>query len=580
MLQLINTLTETVTRLDITTWIWIYVAITGLAIVYFIIWRKQQLTDPKSTYNLQTTKRAKAIEQFQNMTNSLTTFATADTTTKKSNTVITDQLTRLIETVIDEKCAELPPFDELVPESRTYMLPEIHKAIADRLVADKSANGASMGPSKDMLEILADNYPVIDSAIAKFVTEMYSGFNTEYSAADRNNVYIRETNLDGQLGGFDDAVRRLTDTKIEGLLYDVFYNPGLADEAQRMVFIYKFGADFPTIRLQNTLIAREVRERLFGKVDNDSRRMFRDLCSINAKINKLEKELLMADSTQTLEINKQLDQLKFQQSDQLSRYRLTLLVLSKLATKQTTRETIQKQTESLSEMSIQPISLNQADLIRGSPVIQRPDGTYTSPGEVDLSRQYSGAYQQYLDDLKAREGDTILDPLRILSSLEEGTVSLLSQLSESSSGRPHEVQIRLGHQQNNLGTWMSDAAKSPAADANFRMGPVMTNREVDILNRKPTTTEPVKEGFQATSILGSSQATITNSKTTNTKSPVGLEGTLIGFASYVMDILGTYIGQDTVQNAKTVVTDENNMVPIGFVLIMLSILLYFIDISS
>ncbi len=459
------------------------------------------------------------------------------------------------------------------------MLPEIHKAIADRLVADKSANGVSMGPSKDMLEILADNYPDIDSAIAKFVTEMYSGFSTEYSTADRNNVYIRETNLDGQLGGFDDAVRRLTDTKIEGLLYDVFYNPGLADEAQRMIFIYKFGADFPPIRLQNTLIAREVRERLFGKVDNDSRRMFRDLCSTNSQINKLEKELLMADSTRALEINKQLDQLKFQQADQQSRYRLTLLVLAKLATKQATRETIQKQTESLAEMSIQPTSLNQADVIRGSPVIQRPDGTYTSPGEVDLSRQYSGAYQQYLDDLKTREGDTIIDPLRILGSLEEGTVNLLSGLSR---GRPQEVQIRLGNQSNNLGSWMSNAAKPPASDANFRLGPAMTNREVELLSQKPKTTEPVKEGFQSG---GSSQATTTNSKITNSttiknKSPAGLEGTLVGFASYAMDILGSYIGQDTVQTAKTVITDENNMVPIGFVLIVLSILLYFIDISS
>ncbi len=579
MLQLINTLTETVTRLDLTTWIWIYAAITGLAIVYFIIWRKQQLTDPKSTYNLQTTKRAKAVEQFQNMTKQ-TIIPSA---TVKSKAVTTEQLARLTETAIDDKCAELPPYDELVPESRTYMLPEIHKAIADRLVADKAVNGSSMGPSKDMLEILADNYPVIDSAIAKFVTEMYTGFSTEYLTADRNNVYIRETNMDGQLGGFDDAVRRLTDTKIEGLLYDVFYNPGLADEAQRMIFIYKFGADFPPIRLQNTLIAREVRERLFGKVDNDSRRMFRDLCSINAQINKLEKELLMVDSTQALEINKQLDQLKFQQADQQSRYRLTLLVLAKLATKQATRETIQKQTESLAEMTIQPLSLNQADVIRGSPVIQRPDGTYTSPGEVDLSRQYSGAYQQYLDDLKTREGDTIIDPLRILGSLEEGTVNLLSGLS-SGRGRPQEVQTRLGKQANNLGTWMS--ARNPVpVDANFRLGTAMTNREVEILSRKPTTTEPVKEGFQNTSAKGSSQAATTNSKTTKNKSKGnttggGLEGTITGFASYVMDILGSYIGQDTVQGVKTVVTDENSMVPIGFVLIMLSILLYFIDIST
>jgi hypothetical protein len=129
---------------------------------------------------------------------------------------------------------------------------------------------------------------------------------------------------------------------------------------------------------------------------------------------------------------------------------------------------------------------------------------------------------------------------------------------------------------------MSDAAKPPASDANFRLGPAMTNREIEILSRKPTSTGSVTEGFQSG---GSSQATTTNSKITNSttiknKSPAGLEGTLVGFASYVMDILGSYIGQDTVQNAKTVVTDENNMVPIGFVLIMLSILLYFIDISS
>lgn len=581
MLQIINTLTETVTRLDLTTWIWIYAVITGLAVVYFIIWRNRQLTDPKSTYNLQTTKRTQAIEQFQNMTNTLVSKQTS----KTSKAITNEQLARLTQTAIDEKCAELPPYDELVPEGKTYMLSEIHTAIADRLMSNKASNGTSTGPSKDMLEILADNYPVIDTAIAKFVSEMYMGFRTEYATADRNNVYIRETNLDGQLAGFDDAVRRLTDTKIEGLLYDVFYNPGLADEAQRMVFIYKFGADFPPIRLQNTLITREVRERLFGLVDNDSRRVFRDLCSLNSQINKLEKELLVADSVQTLEINKQLDQLKFQQVDQQSKYRLTLLVLAKLATKQATRETIQKQTESLAEMSIQPMSLNQADVIRGSPVIQRPDGTYTSPGEVDLSRQYSGAYQQYLDDLKAREGDTILDPLRILGSLEEQTVNLLSRLGEG-KGRPQEVQIRLGNQANNLGSWMSGAAEPTPRDANFQLGTPMTNREVELLSRAPVSAKSgdVKEGFQDG---GSSQATNPKKATTQSKNKskqtqptTGIEGSITGFVAYIMDVIGSYIGPDVVTNWQTTLTDENNMVPIGFVLILLSILLYFIDVSS
>lgn len=583
MLQLINKLTDTITWLDLTTWIWIYVTITGLAVVYFIIWRKRQLTDPKSTYNLQTTKRAQAIEQFQNMTQALVTEQPI--TKGKSKAVTTEQLARLTQTAIDEKCSELPSYDELVPEGKTFMLPEIHNAIADRLVSDKAANMAgNTGPNKDMLEILADNYPVIDAAIAKFVSEMYTGFRTEYATADRNNVYIRETTIDGQIGGFDDAVRRLTDTKIEGLLYDIFYNPGLADEAQKMVFIYKFGTDFPPIRLQNRLIAREVRERLFGQVDNDSRRIFRNLCSLNSQINKLEKELLMVDSTQALEINKQLDQLKFQQADQQSKYRLTLLVLAKLATKQATRETIQKQTESLAEMSIQPMSLNQADIIRGSPVIQRPDGTYTSPGEVDLSRQYSGAYQQYLDDLKTREGDTIIDPLRILGSLEEQTVNLISRLGDG-KGRPQEVQIRLGNQPNNLGSWMSGAAEPPIRDANFQLGTPMTNREVATLSKSvntPTTKNTI-EGFQDG---GSSQ--VTNSKQANTqntqnktKLPVGgLDGSIGGFAEYIMDVIGSYIGPGVVSNIQTTLTDENNMVPIGFVLILLSILLYFIDVSS
>jgi hypothetical protein len=514
------------------------------------------------------------------MTNSIVSKQKTQTSkaSKPSKAVTNEQLARLTQTAIDDKCAELPAYDEMVPDGKTYILPEIHTAIADRLVSNKASNGASTGPTQDMLEILADNYPVIDTAIAKFVSEMYMGFRTEYATADRNNVYIRETNLDGQLAGFDDAVRRLTDTKIEGLLYDVFYNPGLADEAQKMVFIYKFGADFPPIRLQNTLVTREVRERLFGLVDNDSRRVFRDLCSTNSQINKLEKELLMADSVQTLEINKQLDQLKFQQADQQSKYRLTLLVLAKLATKQATRETIQKQTETLAEMSIQPMSLNQADVIRGSPVIQRPDGSYTSPGEVDLSRQYSGAYQQYLDDLKTREGDTILDPLRILGNLEEQTVNLLSRFRDG-KGRPQEVQIRLGNQANNIGSWMSGAAEPPPRDANFQLGTPMTNREVELLSRLPVSAKSgdVKEGFQDG---GSSQATTQSKNKSKPQQAGGLEGSVTGFATYIMDVIGSYIGPDVVTNWQTTLTDENNMVPIGFVLILMSILLYFIDVSS
>jgi hypothetical protein len=107
----------------------------------------------------------------------------------------------------------------------------------------------------------------------------------------------------------------------------------------------------------------------------------------------------------------------------------------------------------------------------------------------------------------------------------------------------------------------------------------MTNREVELLSRLPVSAKSgdVKEGFQDG---GSSQATTQSKNKSKPQQAGGLEGSVTGFATYIMDVIGSYIGPDVVTNWQTTLTDENNMVPIGFVLILMSILLYFIDVSS
>ena len=55
---------------------------------------------------------------------------------------------------------------------------------------------------------------------------------------------------------------------------------------------------------------------------------------------------------------------------------------------------------------------------------------------------------------------------------------------------------------------------------------------------------------------------------------------ITGWSRYVYDFIKSNFDSEITARAERILTDENNMVPIGILLILGSVLLYFIDLSS
>jgi hypothetical protein len=578
---MLNRLYEII-KWDMSKYIILYVGLICIVLIAFLIWKKKQVTDPNSTINLNkvTTKRQKAIEAFQAMSKSIIE-------SKANKAYINEQTQRLAKRALTQKCSSVinTPLPTL-PLKPSYVLPEIHRAITDRIIVPDTKR-------QPLVDILNDNLFSIDEAISKTATKLYTDFSAEYSTADRNNVFLKETVIEQLTNELDAAIKTFTETTIENMLYDIFYNPNLADESQPMLFIYKVGATNPIIFLQNRLITREIKERLFAQISNDSRRYYRDLCIQDRQITDQEQELVLG-TTNIPEINKQLDTLKLSAEDNNAKYRLALLVLLKIAPSQTTKSTVQSQLENLASLQIQPKSISQSDVLRGAPVVQLESGKYASPGEQDLTRQYTGAYQEYQDYLKAQDKHYLAAPLNILSRLENQTVNLLTQKPDANAAASGDiVKNRFGTQTNTLGTWMQGQQNLLSPSSN--LGKPMTDREVSIISSNKqqqqqgslgTTNQDtgIIEGFETSSNPTTNK---TQNKTLqqhtrqqNTNQASNITGTISGFSNYVLNIVSGLAGPENVASIKSIFNNDENMVAIGFVLIILSVFLYFIDISS
>lgn len=308
-----------------------------------------------------------------------------------------------------------------------------------------------------------------------------------------------------------------------------------------------------------------------------------------------------------------------------SRQRLLLYILVALATTDPARARLREQYQVLSTNMIQPLAdrdisdmamlsdiVSQRQSVKGQLGLDISGGGMAAAQELDMAEMYAKSYQDYLAAQQKHEIANAVDPIRALDMLESGVInraesfSNWGQLSGESSNKSSMVTRscntkntrvcgatnRFGTQSNFRGTYLaSNHNQTPRQQLmnNISLGEPITHPSI-----VTSTTTNMREGFANPSTM---QEIATEESTLpvfaqEIGSPITPEQGVIekrldtvlenmpGFARYAISVAKNVIGSDIVDGTITAIGKDNNMIPVGILVIMLSIVLFFIDVSS
>ena len=548
-------------------WIAIYIIIAIVSTIYLAGWRNKKMSDQALLLaSSNNTKRRKAIEQFQNF-----------------NTQLATELNQQCE-------AELAMTDELpttTERASLFINPNISPSYMV-LLSPASKTDYDTG------KLILDNFLfTTDGRITEFVNKTRDELSSIVNNTQRNNQYAQEVKLDAFLDNMPSSIKQL-DTDL-----DAEFIKSLA-EGQIGIFKTLTTTEKESKAVQFDI---EVRERLFELFAADKRKLFRQICKGRAQQKeeqaKLDSGIQQANMTMdTKEMDtKEMDTIKATLADLDAQYKGYIFILSRFATTNKALDTLKRESGAMSTLLIQPANENQIDglsLIKQKMAAQARVDQVNNPGleqqaELDLAKKYSGAYQDYLDSLDKNSIAPKLDPVNIIGNLEERTLDFLTQVNSklqgdmmtSSNKSVFQVDNRFKFQPNNLGSWMQKTNSSKELSGNLSISktPVPANDIAKLdafanINSKnyagglrtnlvrPAIKNNAKEGFQ--------DVTASSSKETQEQLVSGLEG----FFGYIYELITGFLDKETVTKLEGVILGESNMIPVGVILIGISIVLF------
>ena len=198
-------------------------------------------------------------------------------------------------------------------------------------------------------------------------------------------------------------------------------------------------------------------------------------------------------------------------------------------------------------------------------------------------KAYNKAYQRYLDIKK--ENITNIDLLSVGEDIESGMINLLEEVGNTWSGKKNESIVENFRNKSSnksssvsaLNNYVSTLNNNNATSNNDN---ATSNNDNATSNNDTSLNKSVTLNQRLNKVMGNE-----NNTDNNTKNNKG-NGSITDFVDYTlktiqsfMDNYGTvYLGK--FKNIANVITKEENMVPAGVLLIIISMGLYFIDISS
>lgn len=524
-------------------YIYIYTGLVIVSLIYLYNYRQNLI---KTAANQ--TKRNQAIEKIQAYTHAAANTAR----TSKQNSykegfetgarMPSDSKSSALGSrcVLDGQSSVVPDMP-IIPADE-FLIPDLGQKIHSRVNTqtlkrgqDLIINNIVLAFTKDVIaqsgDVFADIQKIIQAATPA----------TEFTQEERLELFF--TRLDQLLSGF-------IHTKLESRLITAFEQSQILTSNESQT---------------RELVIREIKERVFAQLYNESRRLQGEICRSQSELaQKIE-------SSNAAEIRFKLLTAQIQ-------HRQTLQSLVRLTETPETQEAIRAELAKLADTTIQPAMLTDLDTINsrrlgrlGMPLGESKQSAADLASAIEQVPSRDASYKAYLEAAARRESEFKIDPVAALDKMERSTIGFLEQLgtelgmSGNSSAKysmdqanttlsaPSTNRFSAG-QPNNLGSWMQ---------------PKSGNKQ-----KKQTQN---REGFATVSDPTTNTSA---NNTTNTSQNNDLAQQITGWSRYVYDFIKTNFDSEITAHAERLLTDENNMVPLGILLILGSILLYFIDLSS
>ena len=405
---------------------------------------------------------------------------------------------------------------------------------------------------------------VINNIIIAFTKDVianaqdtYADIQKIYLAATPATEFTQEERLELFFNNLDQSIMGFVRAKLESRLTTAFEQSQILSNNE---------ADI------RTQVGREIKERVFARLYNDSKRLQSDICRTQSELaQKIE-------SSNAGEIRFKLQTAQIQ-------HRQILQSLIRLTETPTTAEAIRSELGRLADTTIQPAMETDLDTINSRRLGRMGMSIGEAGQEIGKTLDKvpsANAYKAYLDAAARRESEFKVDPINALDKMEKSTIGFLEQLgmelgmTQPTGQSPASAKYSIDQanttlstpsinrfadgQSNNLGSWMQSEKSEKSENSN---------------NYQKTTTystrKTTREGFADSG----KNSTISDS---NKEADLGQQ--ITGWSRYVYDFIKTYFDSEITAHVERILTDENNMVPIGILLILGSVLLYFIDLSS
>jgi hypothetical protein len=535
-------------------YIFIYAGLVLVSVIYLYYYR-QNLTKQAA----EQTKRNQAIEKFKTYTQIATRQGKQQThegfeSGKGYRLPSDNKASALGARCMPENGGQSSVVPNMVPiPDDEFLLPNLSNDIHARVNKQTLKRGQDLVINNIIIAFTKD--------VITFAGDTYADIQKIILAATPATEFTQEERLELFFNRLDQNIDTMVRAKLDARLTTAF------EQSQ----ILTTNAD--SVR---KTIGREIKERVFARLYNDARQLQGEICRTQSELaQKIE-------SASAGEIRFKLQTVQIQ-------HRQILQSLVRLTETPATAEAIRKELSQLADTVIQPAmetdldTINSRRLGRMGMFLSEAQNIPNGPG--DLEQQLgqipsANAYKDYLMAVAKKESEFKIDPINALDKMERSTIGFLEQLgvelgmTTSTSGinrQPNLAQYSTDQANTTLST-----ASVAAANNRFSTGqPSNRGSWMDAKTSQNTKkSQNTREGFVTTQ----------SNKNELTQQQQDLEaqlGTQItGWSRYIYDFIKSNFDSEITARAERILTDENNMVPLGILLILGSVLLYFIDLSS
>jgi hypothetical protein len=410
----------------------IYVLLIIISLYFLNKYKKEQTIENNINYIQNNTSRNKAIEAFNNYNKELA---------KKLSQQCNNILNNNNDNTNDDN-------DDILPINKNGLfyfnnLEELIKSyIKNNILGDINDN-----------KIIIDNYFLsLDVILDTFVKSYFNKIIKIIKKITPELKYSIISNINDIFNNIDIYIN-------ENIIND------MEEQLRELISFNETKSQLITETPIPTFIKKELYERFYYEIYTYQKKnkIFKNLCLARKNMTKLKNELNSA-YRQSYDTNIQKDKIvktltsKIEDEKNIfnklyTKYEIYLMILKHFSTDINNKKLLKKEIDKITTSNIQPSNETILDNINSTKkkiksklsstpqMLNNNDITYDKNDikvENILSQQYSKNATQYENELLNRNGDMKLDPVKIFSDVEQGAINFLQNINNTTSNKINE----------------------------------------------------------------------------------------------------------------------------------------------